>query len=334
MPTAPTRLLAALALALALSACGSPTPTPTPTPSESATASATPSETPTPTPSVSVTVVNTLEGITVTGDAGKEPTVKVPSPMAIDETRSTVLQAGNGNVVAGVVDVHYVGINGRTGETFDSSWAAGQSVTFPLAMVVPGFKKGLEGKRVGDRVLMAMTGADGYDAMGGNAQAGIAEGDTLVFVVDIVEGSVAAATGSDVAPAAGAPEVAVTDGKPVVTIPAGAEVPGETAVHPLITGVGRAVGEKDYVLVHYRSWSWKTGKLLEDKFDQADYGNIAETIPAWRQGVIGQPIGSRVLIVSSPADSYPEGSNNPPLDKGDTLVYVVDVLFASSQPWQ
>ena len=38
------------------------------------------------------------------------------------------------------------------------------------------------------------------------------------------------------------------------------------------------------------------------------------------------------LLVWPPADGYPEGSNNPPLEKGDTIVYVVDVLFASTQP--
>lgn len=339
MPTIATRLLAvaALTMSLALAACGSPAATPSATPSApaSATPVATPSATPTPTPSVSVTVVNTLDGITVTGAAGQAPTIKVGSPMAIDATTSKVLAAGKGAVVGptSLVDVQYTGVNGRTGEKFDSSWDRGASITFGLDQVVPGFKKGLDGKRVGDRVLMAMTGADGYDAAGGSPQAGIVVGDTLVFVVDIVEASVATASGTAVAPAAGAPAVTVTDGKPTVAIPSGAAVPTATGVYPLITGTGRKVGEKDYVQVHYRSWSWKTGKLLEDKYDKTDSGNIAETIPAWRAGVVGQPIGSRVLIVASPADSYPEGSNNPPVDKGDAVVYVVDILFTASQPW-
>lgn len=322
-----------MSLSLALAGCAAPAATPTPT--ASAPVSATPTPTPTPTPSVSVAVVATLDGIGVTGAVGQAPTITVPSPMAIDETRSKVLVPGTGNVVTGtgLVDVHYTGVNGRTGEKFDSSWDGGASITFPLDQVVPGFRKGLEGKRVGDRVVIAMTGADGYDAAGGSPQANIAVGDTLVFVVDIVETSVAAATGTAVAPAPGAPAVSFADGRPTVAIPAGAEVPTATGVHPLITGSGRKVGEQDYVRVLYGSWSWKSGKQLEDKYAAPDQGNIAETIPAWRAALVGQPIGSRVLVVASPADSYPEGSNNPPLEKGDAIVYVVDILFASSQPW-
>lgn len=337
MPKNSTRLLAAaaLALSLSLSACsGTPEPTDSATPSASE--PATPSATPSPTPSVSVNVVNNLDGITVTGAAGVAPTLAVPAPMAISETMSKVLIPGSGNVVSGTsfVDVNYVGVNGRTGDKFDSSWDRGASITFPLDSVVPGFKKGLEGKKVGDRVLIAMTGEDGYDAGGGNPQANIAVGDTLVFVVDIVETSVTAATGSQGTPPAGAPAVAGTDGKPVVTVPDGAAVPTETAVHPLIVGSGRKVGEKDFVLVLYRSWSWKTGKQLDDKYATPESGNISETIQAWKTGIVGQPIGSRVMIVASPADSYPEGSTNPPLEKGDAIVYVVDVLYASPDRFQ
>ena len=52
--------------------------------------------------------------------------------------------------------------------------------------MVPGFSKGLTGQKQGSRVLIAMPGTDGYDSSGGNPQAGIEVGDTLIFVVDIV----------------------------------------------------------------------------------------------------------------------------------------------------
>ena len=329
------RLMAAAVLvpALALAACApsaSPTPSATPSASESAT------PTSTPTPSATVPAVNTVDGIKVAGAAGAAPTVTVPAPMAIDETRSKVLVAGTGYQVpvGGIVDVQYVGYNGRTGAKFDSSWDRGASAVFPLDKVVAGFRKGLEGKRVGDRVLLAMPGKDAYDEGGGNPDAGIEVGDTLIFVVDVVATSVASASGTAVAPAAGLPAVTWADGKPSVAIPAGAAVPTTTTIQPLVKGSGRAVGEKDYIQVHYRSWSWKTGKQLEDRWATPDVGNIAETIPAWRSWVVGQPIGSRILIVASPTDSYPEGSNNPPLEKGDTLVYVVDILFGAATPWR
>ena len=96
------------------------------------------------------------------------------------------------------VEVNYYGVNGRTGKKFDESFTNGQPVAFSLAQVVPGFSKGLVGQRQGSRVLIAMPGKDGYDPMGGNPQAGIEVGDTLIFVVDLVDVQLAGPEGSTV----------------------------------------------------------------------------------------------------------------------------------------
>lgn len=330
--------LAAAALSVTLAACGGaaePTATPTPSvtasPAESATP--TPSESPTtsatPTP---VPVSDTIDGIVVSEALETKPVVRFEPPFAVDQTRWRVITPGSGPTVTGeaIIDAQYVGINARTGQQFDASWDRGAPAALSLQQVVPGFTKGLTDRRVGDRVLIAMPGPDGYDASGGNAAAGIEVGDTLIFVVDILAASVTAPTGEQVAPPAGLPTVGDEGGRPTLTIPAGAQPPAELVVQPLVRGTQRAVGENDFVMVHYRSWSWKTGQVLEDKYEQPDSGAIAETIPAWRKGIVGQPIGSRVLLVAPPAEGYPEGSNNPPVDKGDTVVYVVDILFASA----
>ena len=42
-------------------------------------------------------------------------------------------------------------------------------------------------------------------------------------------------------------------------------------------------------------------------------------------------VGQRVLLVLPPADGYPQGSNSPPVEAGDTVVYVVDILYAGKQ---
>jgi peptidylprolyl isomerase len=34
--------------------------------------------------------------------------------------------------------------------------------------------------------------------------------------------------------------------------------------------------------------------------------------------------------VLPPAEGFPKGSNNPPVEEGDTVVYVVDILFTSA----
>lgn len=326
----------AVLLSATLAACGgaaAPTPGATPDPASSATpaASATPEATPTPSREA-VPVSNSIDGITVAGEYGSVPEVTVPSPFAIDETRSKTLVEGTaGAPVAAedsTVEVHYVGINGRTGEKFDSSWDRGAPTPFPLNQVVPGFTKGLTGTKAGDRVLIAMPGTDGYDASGGNPPA-IEVGDTLVFVVDVLAVSV-----NEPAGAAETPELPVTlgdeGGKPTVTIPTGATPPAELVAAPVIRGVQPAVEAGDTVVVRYRAWSWKTGEVVEDKFDQPVQGNIDDTIEAWQQGLVGQPIGSRVVLVAPPALGYEKASQNPPIEAGDTVVYVIDILFASA----
>ncbi len=324
-------LAAAVLVALTLTACSGPAATPTPTATSAVpteTASATPTATATPTP---VPVSASIDGISVTGAAGAAPEVKIPTPFAIDTTRSRVVIAGSGPTVAAdsVLELHYSGYNARTGAMFDSSWDDGKPALMSLQQVVTGFQKGLVDKKPGDRVLIAMPGSEGYDASGGNADIGIEVGDTLVFVVDIIATTVSTATGTTVS--ASVP-VTIGDeaGKPTVTIPGGI-APPQLLVQRLIQGSQRVVGESDYVMVHYRSWSWKTGKIIEDSFDTPDYGRIAETIPAWRKGIVGQPIGSRVLIIAPPAEGYGGASVDPPVDADDTVVFIVDILFSTAQ---
>ncbi len=47
--------------------------------------------------------------------------------------------------------------------------------------------------------------------------------------------------------------------------------------------------------------------------------------------MLGKRVGQRVLLVLPPEFNYPQGSNNPPVEAGDTLVYVVDLLYAAPQ---
>ena len=73
------------------------------------------------------------------------PVVDVEAPFAVAETQVQTLQAGDGPVVAddAEVSVCYMGVNGRDGSVFDSSYESGAPVEFPLGGVVPGFQKGV-----------------------------------------------------------------------------------------------------------------------------------------------------------------------------------------------
>ena len=60
-------------------------------------------------------------------------------------------------------------------------------------------------------------------------------------------------------------------------------------------------------------------------------GSMNSVIPGWKKGLIGQTVGSRVMLIVPPADAYPNGSTNPPVKKGETLIYVIDILSAQKE---
>ena len=341
MPSSPVRVAAVLGLTaslLFLFGCGDDEPatdTASPTPAAAPT-SASPSASPTPTPTPKpkqIKASNNFDKITVTGGYGKEPKVKVASPWAIDKTRAKVLEPGQGPVVGEgqSVEVNYYGVNGRTGKKFDESFSTGQPVAFSLAQVVPGFSKGLAGQRQGSRVLIAMPGEDGYDPMGGNPQAGIEAGDTLIFVVDLVDVQLAGPEGSTVRPKEGLPTVTDKGGKPEVTIPESAP-PTTLQVQPLIKGKGEKVGANDAITFNYLWVRWSDGKVLEETYGgKSATAELSGLLPGMVKGLTGQTVGSRMLLVIPPADGYPDGNATPSLKPGETLVIVVDLLFTQSQ---
>jgi hypothetical protein len=85
----------------------------------------------------------TLSGITgsvaVTGSTDTAaPLVTVKAPFSVTETQVHTLKAGDGPVVANTarVSVCYMGVNGRDGSVFDSSYKQGAPVEFSLDGVV------------------------------------------------------------------------------------------------------------------------------------------------------------------------------------------------------
>jgi peptidylprolyl isomerase len=336
----PAKVLTVLGLstALLLSACGEEDPAATPSPSPSAPASsAAPSATPSGTPSATPTPKpvkpsDNLDAVTVTGEYGEAPKVTVKKPWAIDKTRTKVLTPSKGAVVkAGqTVEVNYYGVDGRTGETFDESFSRGTPIAFSLAQVVPGFSKGLVGQRQGSRVVIAMPGSDGYDASGGNPQAGIEVGDTLVFVVDLVTVQLDGPAGDAVKPKAGLPTVTEKGGAPEISVPK-SDPPKTLQVQPLIRGKGKKVGENDQVTFDYRWVRWSDGKLLEESYSsQPATAALSGLLPGMVKGLTGQTVGSRVLLVIPPAEGYPDGNPTPSVAPQETLVMVVDILFTQA----
>ncbi len=99
------------------------------------------------------------------------------------------LVAGTGDeALAGqTVVVHYVGVGVASGEEFDSSWNRNEPFVFPLGAgyVIKGWDEGVKGMRVGGRRRLVIPPHLGYGDRGAGGV--IAGGETLIFVVDLLE---------------------------------------------------------------------------------------------------------------------------------------------------
>ncbi|MGI5952119.1 MAG: FKBP-type peptidyl-prolyl cis-trans isomerase [Brooklawnia sp.] len=329
----PAWLVAAgLALALTLVGCGGsngedPSPTPTPA-TQSPAASSTEA-----TPEVEPVLLADIDDIDVSSDWGTEPTVDAPYPFKVDSTINKVVITGDGPTVpsqTASVEVHYVGINARTGQTFDSSWAAGDPVVFPLAQLIPGFGKGVADQPVGSRVAVAITSADGYDPSG-QPSIGIEPGDTLLFIIDIIDSELAGPSGETVAVPSGLPQVSETDGVPGITIPDGLAEPTEVRVQALIQGTGRELGAGDALTSNAVCTTWDGNEYYND-FGEAPVSDAAAGAvhQALFEALVGQQTGSRVLVVLPGTVAYPHGNTEPSIAPQTAVACVVDILFTQT----
>jgi peptidylprolyl isomerase len=277
---------------------------------------------------------NPLDVITVGGTA-KAPTLAFKTkPLTVKATTTKVLTPGTGTKLAktNALTFNYVLVNGKDGKQIETSFGkqvAGLDLS--SASLLPGLSKGLTGQKVGSRLLVAIPPADAFGAQG-NTQAGFGPKDTVIFLIDLVSAStpLTTATGAAVAPKAGLPTVKVDGAKPAVVVVPKTAAPTKLIVQPLIKGTGPVVKAGQHIKVSYTGVLWKNGK----KFDaSADHGSSFDTqigagqvITGWDKGLVGQTVGSRLLLVVPPAEGYGAKGSPPLIGAKDTLVFVVDIL--------
>jgi peptidylprolyl isomerase len=279
-----------------------------------------------------------LDAVTVTGAFGEAPKVDFSLPFATTETNRKLISEGDGEVLAegSTAVIDYAMVNGRDGKEFETSFGSvPTSVTLDQARMIPGVVKGLLGIKVGSRALVALSPDDAFKSAGGVQEAGVQADDTVLLVVDVkeVRHPLARATGTAVAPVAGQPTVALdADGKPTITVPEGA-APTTLVAQPLIQGTGPVVAAGQTIVVHYTGVIWPGGKQFDSSWDSGETASFTvgagRVIPGWDEGLVGQTVGSQVLLVVPPDKGYGSaGQADAGITGTDTLVFVVDMLDA------
>nr|WP_243848727.1 FKBP-type peptidyl-prolyl cis-trans isomerase [Lysinibacter cavernae] len=123
------------------------------------------------------------------------------------------------------------------------------------------------------------------------------------------------------------------DGVPIVTLPKG-DPSDELEIRTIEKGDGDVVGEGDTVKVNYQGSIWRDGFIFDDSWKRGSPAEFATTgvVEGFGKALVGQKVGSRVVVVIPPKYGYVASDTNP--DGGnagagilpdDTMVFVIDI---------
>ena len=278
-----------------------------------------------------------VESIDVSTERLTKPTVTFASPITADGIQSRVVFEGEGNVFTGknLIEFEFAGYNGANGELLQETNFDGKNPApgFFGPDSVPNFCSALVGAKEGSRVVAIFPPKDAHDGRGVEGL-GIGPNDSFVFVFDLARVYLEKAEGSTVAPEAGMPAVVTTpDGVPGITIP-NTDAPEELRIAQLIKGAGETVKTGDNVTMHYSGFLWTGGSKFDSSWDKGTPAQFEVSpgmlIEGFLSAVVGQEVGSRVVVVIPPSLGYGQQAS-PTIPANSTLVFVIDILGTSSK---
>ena len=284
---------------------------------------------------------DTYKSVTVTGTFNKAPKVTIPKETGTGPLLTKTVIAGTGAKLTssdGMIG-NYVAYDwsGKTSKQLGSSYSQGTPSLF-VGSLLPGLETALVGQKLGSRVLAVIPPKDAFGSTG-NSTEGIGANDTLVFVIDMISTfgtssvpGTQATNGGGSLPTVTAPAASSTAG-PTIKIPAKTTAPKALQVKTLIKGKGAVVKKGQDLAVQYTGVIWRTGAVFDSSWARSTPLTTVigegQVIKGWDTGLVGQTVGSRVLLVIPPADGYgSSGASQAGIKGTDTLVFVVDVLAA------
>ncbi len=277
--------------------------------------------------------------VDVAGSFGHSPTVDFPTPfVGRDSSTATVLEGDGATVISGdYVDFEATVFHGADGKVLTST-AYGQNGSAPQRIPVIAGSNVLSDSflchRAGERFALAGTAADLFGAVTGN---GVKATDTLVIVFDVVGVYPHHASGAPQVAQDGMPAVTIApDGRPGIAVPKTA-APTDLRIETLTKGDGAVITEGQTVTAHYLGVIWGGGvfdstwesdhpaDLVAQSF--VDHGGVG-VVPGFAKALVGQTVGSRVVVSIPPSEGYPAGQAPTSIPANSTMIFVIDILGA------
>jgi peptidylprolyl isomerase len=278
-----------------------------------------------------------LKEVSFTGDVGKELSSTWHSTIDVPKSSSvTTLVKGDGESIADGDTVSaylYLG-DGTTKKDAYSDYDNGSPESIPISSKLSDlFTKLFEDATYGSRVA-AVTSASELFGPSGNSQLGIAAGDSLVVVADLVEKAAVSPTPTDDkahdASPGTQPKVVEDKGKPSGLDFKGIAEPAlDTPVQRVVLkqGSGAAVKASDTVTVNYLGESYQAKTPFDESYTKTPLNSaLSGLIQGWSIGLTGVKVGSRVLLQIPPAFGYGAEGSGSTIPGNATLWFVIDVV--------
>jgi FKBP-type peptidyl-prolyl cis-trans isomerase len=106
----------------------------------------------------------------------------------------------------------------------------------------------------------------------------------------------------------------------------------QTEVHTLHAGDGPLVAPTATVSVCYMGVNGRDGGVFDSAYERGEPVEFAlnQVVPGFQKAIGGQKVGSTVGVAVTSEDGYPDGEPRAGIQKGDTLIFAIKILNASS----
>jgi FKBP-type peptidyl-prolyl cis-trans isomerase len=285
---------------------------------------------------------NANSSVKVSGTFDKAPSVTIPPQKASTNLVISTPIKGSGPALksgnAALANVALYKWSGASHALVESTFGSGPQM-LPAQVGLTGLAAALKGAHVGSRIVAVLPPKYGYGTSG-QPQLQITGADTVIWVIDVLQQypPSASATGSHVSNGGGSlPTVTANAGQaPAITVPKKTAPPAKLSVTTLIKGTGPKLATGDTVVAQYVGSNWRTGKVFSSTWPSAQspsglpfsFQLGGKLLAGWNQGLVGVPVGSRVMLVIPPALGYGPVGGQPSagITKTDSLVFVIDVV--------
>jgi peptidylprolyl isomerase len=274
--------------------------------------------------------------VSASGSVGSTPVIDFPTPFVGRDASTATVIPGTGDVIESgyYVDFEATVYGGAdqsvlTATPYGANGAPAQRI--PIERGSYAVSDAFLCQKAGARFILTGTSGEIFGATSGNGPTT----DTVVVVFDVINAYPGSSRGVPQLAQDGMPAVtSAPNGRPGIAVPNIAP-PTELRISTLTKGDGPEISEGQTVVAHYTGVIWGGG-VFDSSWDSNSPADLVAqsfvdnagigVVPGFAKALIGQTVGSRVLVVIPPSEGYPAGQEPSSIPANSTMIFVIDIL--------